>query len=452
MNTNEQLLYLYALLLMFALGANIVHSYLRRTRDLVSATNFFLFGGIVFVGLSSIGCATAGGHYRQYTQNVYLLFIASATWFFAIYIIAASKLRKPFRFGGRVLQSWPESTWYVTLAVIGLLVALNVVHYTVRIPGLSTALNSVSSKGAAFAVAVAFAAWWRNRSNVVFLAVLGAAFSAALLLAVLSGGGRKPFLGVILAVPICYYWIEGRNKTPSRTLTLGSFAVLGLAFVVASYSMTRWFDAGKDGKERNVETSVEQLSNTVSNLGAINPFDRLSEFGQNATEVSLYCIQRSSREPAAWFQSLYLVAVNPIPRSIWPDKPLVFGKAIVEEVRGPGYKVNWGPGIVGHAYNEGGLYGGWAMLAFYAVFLAAIARAIDGCLASQPNNPFLIGALVAVTPNLIALIRGDMTLAYVQIGGGFILLLIVYTYSRVLFGSNAKGGANPVPAQRYATS
>ena len=437
MNPSDQYLNVFAVGLIAMIGAAIVIPYLRGRTDLVSASNAFLFGGMVFVGLSCFECTSRAAHMDDYTAKTYQLFMISAVWFFAVYVLAYHWWRWPKRVGTRVFQKWPEPTWTVTLSVIALVSGLVALRYTVLIPGVTQILLQLTEKAGPFVVVVAFTAWYRDKANPIMLALVIAAVGAALVIAVMLGGSRRTFLGVIVAIPACYYWYVGRNRRPIENVLLAGGVALGIGFVLAAYSATRWFDVGRTAKERNLETSVEQLSNTWNALAEADPLADLGKLGQNATEVALYSIYRTKDHDPAPFESIYIALINPIPRSYWPEKPLVYGSRIVEEVTGS-RKVNWGPSIVGHAFNEGGVLGALPMLTFYAIFFAAILGCADGCLASQPNNPFLVGTLTAAIPHLIATLRGDMSVVFIQLLGAVALLVMIQWIVVPVFGATRR--------------
>lgn len=437
MNPNDQMLNAFAFFLIAMIGAAIVIPYLRGKTDLVSASNALLFGGLVFVGLSCFESASRPSHMGDYTSNTYLLFMVSATWFFAVYVAAYHWWKWPKRAGGRVFQKWPEPTWPVTLSVIALVVCLVGFRYVAYVPVLSQVLLQLTEKAGPFAVVVAFTAWYRDKANPIMAALVIAAVCAAMVIAVLLGGSRRTFLGVLVAIPVCYYWYHGRNKKPLTNVILAGGVALGIGFVLTAYSATRWFDVGRRAEERNLQTSIEQLSNTWNNLAEADFLGDLGKLGQNATEVSLYSIFRTSNHDPAPFESLYIAAVNPVPRSMWPDKPVVYGSRIVEEVTG-GTQVNWGPGIVGHGFNEGGVMWALPMLTFYALLFALLMGLADGCLASQPNNPFLVGILTASIPHLIATLRGDMSVVFIQLGGGLALLILMQWITVPVFGATRR--------------
>lgn len=443
MSPDDQLLYAFAWGLVVALCAAIAIPYLQRRSDLISTGNAFLVGGIIFIGFSSIGCATAVRHYAAYTSDTYYLFMAGVVWFFTVFLATYYGFRSPARWGTKLFSTWPEPTWAVTTLVVGILAALVASNYLVFIPGVSQVLAKMSEKAVPFVVVVAFTGWFRDRFNPMMASMALASLAGAMVMSVLLSGSRRTFLGVLIAAPICYYWYHARTRRPATNLLVAGGVLLGVAMAMASFSLTRWFDHGHRAKERTLATSIEQLSNTWSNLSEIDPQAQIAEFGQNAAEVSLYCIYRTDFQPARPFESVLLTLMNPVPRAMWPDKPEVLGLRLVREVLGHD-RMNWGPGIVGHANNEGGIMGAFAMLAFYAVLIASCSRAADAALAAQPRNPFLVGILVASIPHILVTLRGDMTVAFVHLLASVMLLALMQACMLTLFG--AAKNRQPAPA------
>jgi hypothetical protein len=132
------------------------------------------------------------------------------------------------------------------------------------------------------------------------------------------------------------------------------------------------------------------------------------------------------------FHTLIFIASNPMPRAFWPDKPEALGYSLPRDSgqwRRTGF-VNWGPGIVGHGFHEGGIH----MLVFYAVLFGIAFRFFDELLARQPDNPYLLATFAAVSGQLMAFARGDIGLFSVLILSGFFTVLALNYLVRIFTG------------------
>jgi hypothetical protein len=93
--------------------------------------------------------------------------------------------------------------------------------------------------------------------------------------------------------------------------------------------------------------------------------------------------------------------------------------------------VNFGPGIVGHGYHEGGAW----ILAIYGVMFASAFKFFDSLLLEDPDNPYVIGILGSVSGQVLALSRGDIGLFWVLILAGFMTGMLIRVIARMLFGT-----------------
>jgi hypothetical protein len=226
----------------------------------------------------------------------------------------------------------------------------------------------------------------------------------------------------------------------SLAAAFGVVTIIG----VAAYSQVRHFDRRGERAERTFDNSLDALRRLPSHLSDV----RFEEFtGQHAVQFALAAIQlytTGEREPDP-FNSLIFLVTNPIPREYWEEKPYPLGYTLPLDVRAP-TSANWGPGIVGHGYHEGGLH----MVALYSLLCGLVLRYFDELLTRQPGNPYLLAAFAAMASHIFGWTRGDIGTFNIQIVGSCILAVILAWMGRLLFGTGIvypRTGAVPARPQ-----
>ena len=122
----------------------------------------------------------------------------------------------------------------------------------------------------------------------------------------------------------------------------------------------------------------------------------LHYFGQYAAHNSVLTIHLVDQKvlKSAPLNSLLFLASYPIPRKLWEGKPEILGILIVHEVLHLPYQTNWGIGIVGTTYHEGGF-----LTTMLYAFLAVVGvRLIDDNIQRHPDNMFLLAILCSARP------------------------------------------------------
>lgn len=168
---------------------------------------------------------------------------------------------------------------------------------------------------------------------------------------------------------------------------------------------------------------------------AMLAMERTDVLGGDSVEVSLVSINHFGVEdPYEPFFSLYFVAVNPIPRAFWEGKPEGLGERLPVlsgyRRRVHGYS-NWGPGIVGHGFHEGGLH----ILLIYGLMTGLVFRYADELLRRQSDNPILLGVFAAASGQIVALSRGEFGLFIVLIIGAILTGVVVNFVGRLFLGT-----------------
>lgn len=430
----DELLIIFSWCFIGAMFLSVLIPFLRGRTDLLTGWNLFLMGSANFVGASALGSAYSGEHYMRYRPSDYTWFMMGAITFYTTASLVYWYFKYPRRLGGRILRRWPPITVPVLFVMVPASFVLILAPFFIgRIPFVGQLIGQIGNKAVAFAVVISFVAWYRQKGNPLLIMILTGTIAVALILAVMAGGGRRTMVAVVIAIPVCVYWLTLRYKSTSLNVGIvGVFSVL-VFLAIAGYSGARHFDRqGPERKERNVANAIQALFKARDVLLAIDMEDITQLLGQNAAEASLLAIHLYTKdEEPQPFHSFIYVLVNPVPRLFWRDKPQGFGK-ILPRVYGVKHtRATWGPGIIGHGFHEGGLH----MLVFYAVLCAVFLRLLDELLMRQPGNPYILGAFTAASGHIIGWPRGDIGTFSINIISSFLLLLLVGFVGRVLFGA-----------------
>ncbi len=428
----------FSWLLIAILGLIILVPYLRGKSELMTSWNFFLVGSICFVGVSGLEAAYQPMVFRifDYSSSDYAKFLLGATVFFGVLILTYYLVGLPKKLAAIYPRKWPPATTpvlFFTLPFVVLLATLSI--FPPPIEGLSQVLVQLGNKAIVFAFVLAFVAWYRMPINVLLLLVLGAVVCVTMVYAVMAGGGRRTLLGVLLVLPVCLYWLRFRHRGPVFNLAaIGGLGAVALV-LIGAYTEVRHFDRHGVRLERTFSSSVDALQSVPGRVSRVN----MSEYaGQHAVQFSLAAIHLYTNylEPEP-FHAPWFVISNPWPRRLWPhnwpEKPKGLGSTLPREA--DHWVVTWGPGIVGHGYHEGGANWGPVVLALYAVICGLSMRYFDELLARQPGNPYLLGALCAMTGHIVGWTRGGIGPFTVQIIGCALIALLLCYVGRIVFGT-----------------
>jgi len=429
---DERLLIPFAFSLIAVLLATILVPYILRRSDLLTAWNFFLLGSINFVGLASLKAAYESDTFRilAYERRDYELYIIGAITFFVALFGAYYLIKFPRKMAGRLFRKWPPVSMPVLYTMIALAMGSVVIAYLpFYISGVSQAISQLSNKGIIVAVALAFVAWFKERSNPVLLGILIGIFLLSAVLSIMAGGGRRSLLSVGVTIPICIYWTWVRYKSPWYNLVFfGTTAIVGI-LLLAAYTSIRHFDRRGEMKERSIANAFDALKE-LPTLMFSSDVEGLA--GQNATQTSLAAIHLYTNElPPKPFHSVIFVSTIAIPREFWEGKPMGLGYMLPKDARARGTRATWGPGIVGHGFHEGGLH----MLIFYGLLAGCALRFLDEQLVRQPDNPYLLAMLSAMSGHLIGWTRGDIATFSIQIITCFLAVHLFSIFGRIAFGT-----------------
>ena len=392
----------------------IVVPYLRRKCDVLTAWNVFLLSGAIFIGLGCLEVAYGNFHWPelqwfQPSRGEVQWYMLGATVFYAVLLITYYKFSWARSVGKHFLNKWPPTTFSVLLIVLGLFLAFSTGSFLVgNVPILGSLVLNISHKSAVFATVFAFCYWIRDRRNFLLLALFLGIFAYASLFAMTVFSGRRLLLSIVAAPLICLYWTKWRDLSPRTNLVRLGIATAVAFIVMLFYSTIRYYQAEGGEEQRSFARVIESmhktsLDKTLAQLSS----GWLHYFSQYSVHYSLLTMRLVDTEvvPIEPLNSLVYLAVYPIPRALWHGKPVALGgpRLVNQTLRMP-YHTNWGLGVVGNGYQEGGI----VVIALYAFLVAVCIRIFDDAMVRQPSNIFLLAILCTCVPHIAAWTRGEI--------------------------------------------
>jgi hypothetical protein len=422
----------YSLSAIFAL--TVIIPYATRRSDLLTVWNLFLVGSFNFVGYAAVQSGNGVYSYGLFTSDEYRNLMVGTVIFYAVIYFVYYRVKLPSRVAGRTLRYWPaynNVAMYVMWVLCMVMLWVSVFFPNVQFIGQIIII--IGPTAGMIGAALVFRNLLENPRNLVLFGLLVLTMLLCLGASLHGGTGRRVFLSALMTLPICYYWMRLRYRP--LVYTVVPLVVSGLAVIVmlAAYSTIRHrYNAevvnvtGRTSLQTAIE-SFKMLPSAILGLQGIG-----GVLGGDSMEASLVAINRYTKiAPPEPFFTLKYVAANPIPRAFWPDKPKALGETLPRDtgVWRTGY-VNWGPGIPGHGFHEGGHH----MLVFYGVLFGLAMRYFDELLLRQWDNPYVMGILAGASGQIIAFSRGDIGLFCVLISGAVLAGLVVKFVGRFLVG------------------
>lgn len=434
MTANDKVLYVFSAAFAVVIALMIIVPIVRRKSDIFTSWNFFLAGAFVFNGLSGFSAATSQEYLPVLSSTTYQLYYLGTVIFYGTIAATYYYFKTPRRLAGRTMRHWPElSSTTAPLIAVALLSLIVGIVAPIPIPFIGQLMMQFSLVAPSIAVAVLTVAWFRDRSNVLLLIMLLMAIPLAVGASVAVGGSRRYLMSMLAAVPVSFYWVWLRYKSTPQILAAIGVSIALAVPVLAGFGAIRHADREAKSAASAVERArmvLEALPKAIKSGGSSEGFT-----GQDSVECALSVIQLLNDgskimrvDPLA---SLWLMITNPIPRSMWEEKPDSVGLHLVSYFGLRGTTANLGLNVVGQAYYDGGI----PVLILYAVMMGAFLRYYDELLVRRPGNPLLIGGLVAMSSQLIGWPRGCIGLMGMQIVQSVILVVITAWIARMVFGT-----------------
>ncbi|MGB0767562.1 MAG: hypothetical protein ACPGYV_07605, partial [Phycisphaeraceae bacterium] len=328
--------------------ALIAVPYILRRNDLLTGWTVFSVGAICFIGMSGLSLVAAPLNYVENNDADYLWFYAGVLAFFTPLTLVYFFMRWPRHFAHRRFQKWPPVTQNAFMLVVplGIVMSLGLL-FPIQVQGIGQFMGIVGRNGIIIACLFSFIFWYRQPYNPLSLVILIAVFGYSLLVSMYASSGRREMVAVLAVVPIVLYWYRYRLSNPIKT------SIVILVFVVPSILIINGYSGLRHGLARGGDKSASSLVQTAMKIpGAM--FDAsgtVQMLGQHSVEVSLLAIHVYHTED--WdgfetepFHAALFVAVNPMPRAFWPNKPEGLGRSLPRRTGLRGGHETWGPGIV----------------------------------------------------------------------------------------------------------
>lgn len=396
------LLGLFMLVLAVLVATMVVVQSRRGTVDLFSVRNFFLLGFIVFQ-ITSATITFWTGYYDALVCSDYgkvgLVYTLVLLLWLSFYLIFYAKNKPAVFLASRLRSSHGATTptMMLVLASSFLLAAIfcRFALATVPVVGVLAIILATGLSGAA----AGMASWvWAPRPFRPMIALAaGSIILVALGVVLYQAFGRRDALSVIIA---CVWgahhghWKHiGLKRAAKQIVPLGA---AGLLFMAA-------FSGARTEKDYSLGVIESVTRVTQGKLG-----DGLLAMasGQAAAACSMWIID--TRPQSFEYDTLHTFRYfigHPIPRIFWENKPIALGWAMTSQgkVRGRSKGFNFGPGLMGHVYNDNP----WISLVPYAFGLAFLMRFMDQLAKLNPTNPFIVVPLGCALGDLLALPRGE---------------------------------------------
>jgi hypothetical protein len=423
----------YSVILIAITLAVLARDSIRRTWDLFSWRTVFLLGLIHFYFIGAYftaGGKTRGAGLAAINPDTWLPLAFAMALFLGLFLAAAwAGFRSP-----RLTALVPSLALPLTApALLGSIVVLCAASIFCCIPmGSYVGLFASQFRGQFVTAAVGLATYYviARRFNPASWGALLGTMAVGLLASTVASSGRRMLLSVLLAVPWMWYFTVWRYRAAQTNFArLGVMAAIAVLAIVA-YSPFRARDTGRDNQDATAGRRAGQFVEMVTT--PLNPKMLDHILYTDTVSNTLWTIDNFPGmvryDP---FQGFKWLVTNPIPRSVWQDKPVALGTTMaVAQHREKNF--SYGPGIIAHGWSEGWYFG----VAGYALFFGLLMGIADRALAMRAVNPFFVATLGCNLGNIFALARGDTPLFLIQILAGVIgctvvLALLGATYGRV---------------------
>jgi hypothetical protein len=419
--------------LMAVVAAILLRNLLKRNYDLLSWRNLFLVGFFHFVLLSGYFTASSGEgaiKLSSVTSDVMGLYTLSALLFFCVFMGCS---RWAFR-RGWVVRLLPRLELPVTSpgVIIAVVVLLGASLVSLAMRGGYLALLATNMRAGMAAAATGLATFYllARRFNPASWALFACTLGASIAVSTAGGIGRREVLSVLIAIPWMWYFMSLRYRSAASIAVFASAsAAAGVIFLVL-FTGIRFKGVNDEGTR--APGAAERFHQITDLL--INPSVKRGAFRSmlytDTANVTMYIMQHypDSYEYLPGHAALW-VLVNPIPRSLYPDKPEALGIILSKHM---GRAENLGPGILGQGWSEAGLIGVFA----FAVFFGCLYGAVDRGLLERGSNPYFAAVMAAGAGNVFAMPRGDVALFSIQVaaamvGSGTVLWVVKLASAKV---------------------
>lgn len=430
----DTLLLIMSIVVILTVYGTILNNLRTGKYELLSWRNIFLMGFAQFYGFGTYYTVTEhfGSDIYVASDTGKLLLTASLPLFLLTYFIAlhyGEKLGRPMR------KVMPQANLPITdpgiLITLAALLGSAFVSSVIPLGGYFTVLIS-QFKGGLAGAAAGLATYYliARRFNPIAWGLFLGTFGLCFVIGMVGESGRRGVLGVMMSVGWVWWYFSLKEKPlASKVLRLGAIGAFTFT-IVAFYASFRGeggtsaTGGGGYSLSMRADQIVKFMENPTLQRGAIKTM-----MGSDAPTDTMFIMENYPESyPYDPFNGLVFFLVNPIPRFLWPDKPLGMGVVVQKQLGTP---ANLGIGIIGHGWSEGG----WLGVIGYAAFFGLLIGAIDLLLRERSWNPYFVVAMGCNLGNSFGLARGETSLFLVLIVSSVIGVFGVMYVVKMLFKS-----------------
>jgi hypothetical protein len=444
----------YGAFILLLTGGMILIPYLRGKADLISAWNIFLLGIAIFIGIGCFEAATTplrfpGLSWFNPTKAEVNRWLIYTTTF--LVVLFATYRFDPLskKLAARSFNKWPPYSTKVALFVIitcFVLAAAAQVNTILAVPFVGQVVLNTSHKAFVFCCTFSFVLWYRNRTNIAWLGLFLGAFLFLCIMAMVVAQGRRLLLSLLVVPVLVVYFYDARRWRPTKGMAAIAVGVLVLFIMNLMYTSIRHFDRRGEKAERTAANVVKE----VGRIGQKDWFgrfanDALWHFSQQVVHYGMLTdrfVSTGQLEEKP-FNTFKFFLVYPVPRVLYPEKPVSLGRTITHDVLNR--NTSWGTGVQGHSAYEGGVI----IAAMFGYFAGFGVRFFVDPLRRQPTNPFLIGMLAAASTQLLAWPRGDLSVMTFETVECLLFTFALSLVCRFLFGTERAQMPMQMPSTRY---
>lgn len=388
-------------ILLIYLGWRVIADYYRGRHPLFSYRNLFFISIAFFQCLSAIANLWYGMRRQgvEITNSSYVRFTIGLTAFVILFNLIY-KWRRPVDWiANHFPTRAPSRTMLPVLAIlaVALVIGLESRFAIVPLPGNIRALALPVGRGlCCFSIVLLFWVWHEQRFNVLAW-IFCPSFILIVMLALLRGEfGRRAVLSGVLAAAWGMYFFRWQFKT--AIMNTPKYALWAFLMLLLIGGVTAI---------RSRQADTFSLSYRVRAVAQAISFQQVRDlFYTDTFASSMYAIERYTTDlsPQPFNSTLYTLT-HPVPRDLWEGKPEPLAEILpdvvsIAELR----RFNWGPGIIGHAWHEGG----FIIVIYFAGVFGLLYGAMDTRLTQQTTNPYFVAISGAALGQVIAMARGDI--------------------------------------------
>jgi hypothetical protein len=370
--------------------------------------NIFLVGLTIFQSLS-FGSWLVLNEYATLPVKTpalsgFIAFVSGSIFLTLFLLFYKRNLRK------KSLQSLARYNASGSFDLISLSITALVVGYLLRfvlvyVPVLGVLTGQLA--GGAFSFACGIAAWnyGKNKLNPASLIFLIAVVGFSVLAVSLGSFGRRDALNSLMITGIVLLHL--RRGIAGQ---LGRGLLRPALYSIVPLIPLTLLSSIRDASRRDLS-----LGELITSLVQV-PVDRFQEsfnsfLFQDCGPCSMFLIERFLSNPFRFdfLHSIHYLLVHPVPRAIYPQKPLGLGFTMASDagIRNVAEIFNYGPGVIGHAFND--LV--FIALPLYAYLLAKLISWLDRNALGNAKQPIPFVLLMGCAPaQMLAMARGELGL------------------------------------------